>query len=120
MILIVDDKKENIFSLKSTLELHGFSADFADSGEEVLKKDYSLIILDVQMPGMDGFEVAEAISGFKKTQDIPIIFLSAVNTHKKFITRGFESGGVDYITKPVDPDILILKVRNFQKLFEKT
>src|SRR5688572_24065296 len=124
MILIVDDKKENIFSLKSTLELHGFSADTADSGEEALKKvlqqDYSLIILDVQMPGMDGFEVAEAISGFKKTQDIPIIFLSAVNTHKKFITKGFESGGVDYITKPVDPDILILKVRNFQKLFEKT
>jgi signal transduction histidine kinase len=124
MILIVDDKKENIFSLKSTLELHGFSADTADSGEEALKKvlqqDYSLIILDVQMPGIDGFEVAEAISGFKKTQDIPIIFLSAVNTHKKFITKGFESGGVDYITKPVDPDILILKVRNFQKLYEKT
>jgi len=124
MILIVDDKKENIFSLKSTLELHGFSADSADSGEEALKKvlqqDYSLIILDVQMPGMDGFEVAEAISGFKKTQDIPIIFLSAVNTHKKFITKGFESGGVDYITKPVDPDILILNVRNFQKLYEKT
>jgi signal transduction histidine kinase/FixJ family two-component response regulator len=124
MILIVDDKKENIFSLKSTLELHGFVTDTADSGEEALKKvlqhDYSLIILDVQMPGMDGFEVADAITGFKKTQDIPIIFLSAVNTHKKFITKGFESGAVDYITKPVDPDILILKVRNFQKLYEKT
>jgi signal transduction histidine kinase len=124
MILIVDDKKENIFSLKSTLELHGFETDTADSGEEALKKvlqqSYSLIILDVQMPGMDGFEVADAITGFRKTQDIPIIFLSAVNTHKKFITKGFESGAVDYITKPVDPDILILKVRNFQKLYEKT
>jgi signal transduction histidine kinase/FixJ family two-component response regulator len=124
MILIVDDKKENIFSLKSVLELNGFATDAAHSGEEALKKilkiDYSLIILDVQMPGMDGFEVAEAITGFRKTSDIPIIFLSAVNTHKKFITRGFESGAIDYITKPVDPDILILKVRNFQKLFEKT
>jgi signal transduction histidine kinase/CheY-like chemotaxis protein len=124
MILIVDDKKENIFSLKSVLELNGFATDAAHSGEEALKKilknDYTLIILDVQMPGMDGFEVAEAITGFKKTSDIPIIFLSAVNTHKKFITKGFESGAIDYITKPVDPDILILKVRNFQKLFEKT
>ncbi len=122
--MIVDDKKENIFSLKSILELHGFQTDDAISGEEALKKilkqDYSLIILDVQMPNMDGFEVAEAITGFRKTKDIPIIFLSAVNTHKKFITKGFESGAVDYLTKPVDPDILILKVRNFQKLYENT
>jgi signal transduction histidine kinase/FixJ family two-component response regulator len=124
MILIVDDKQENIFSLRTVLEQHGFSADPALSGEEalkkLLKKEYALIILDVQMPGMDGFEVAEAITGLNKTKDIPIIFLSAVNTHKRFITKGFESGAVDYLTKPVDPDILILKVRNFYRLFEKT
>lgn len=124
MILIVDDKQENIFSLKIVLEQHGFSTDSALSGEEALKKllknEYALIILDVQMPGMDGFEVAEAISGLNKTKDIPVIFLSAVNTHKKFVTKGFESGGVDYLTKPVDPDILILKVRNFYRLYEKT
>lgn len=124
MILIVDDKPENIFSLQRILEMNNFQTDTAASGEEALKKtlrnNYALIILDVQMPGMDGFEVAEAITGLNKTRDIPIIFLSAVNTHKKFVTRGFESGAVDYITKPVDPDILILKVRNFYRLYEKT
>ena len=124
MILIVDDKPENIFALQRILEVNQFATDAAPSGEEALKKllknDYALIILDVQMPGMDGFEVAEAITSFNKTRDIPIIFLSAVNTHKRFVTKGFESGAVDYITKPVDPDILILKVRNFYRLYEKT
>jgi signal transduction histidine kinase/FixJ family two-component response regulator len=123
MILIVDDRPENLFSLKTVLEQHGFSSDTALSGEEALKKvlknEYALIILDVQMPVMDGFEVAEAITGMNKTRDIPIIFLSAVNTHKRFITKGFESGAVDYLTKPVDPDILMLKVRNFYRLYEK-
>ncbi|HEX2607488.1 MAG TPA: response regulator [Flavisolibacter sp.] len=124
MILLVDDKQENIFALKSVLEQHGFQTDSALSGEEALKKllkfNYALIILDVQMPVMDGFEVAEAITGLNKTKDIPLIFLSAVNTHKKFIRKGFESGAVEYLTKPVDPDILILKVRNFYRLYEKT
>lgn len=124
MILIVDDRQENIFSLRTVLEQHGFDTDTALSGEEALKKllknEYVLVILDVQMPGMDGFEVAEAITGLKKTRDIPIIFLSAVNTHKKFITKGFEAGAVEYLTKPVDPDILILKVQNFYRLYEKT
>ncbi len=123
MILIVDDKPENIFSLKSLLEIHGFPVDTAESGEDALRKilntTYSLIILDVQMPGMDGFEVAEALSGYSKAKDIPIIFLSAVNTSKKFIAKGYTSGGVDYITKPVDPDIFILKVRTLHRLYEQ-
>ncbi|QRQ99946.1 hybrid sensor histidine kinase/response regulator [Dyadobacter sandarakinus] len=123
MILIVDDRPENILPLKRILELHQFKTDSAESGEEALKKilknSYSVIIMDVQMPGMDGFEVAEAISGYKKAKDIPIIFLSAVNTEKKFITRGYSSGGIDYLTKPVDPDILLLKVKTFYKLFEQ-
>lgn len=124
MILIVDDKQENIFSLKRILELNGFEVDTADSGEEALKKilkqSYALIVLDVQMPGMDGFEVADAISGYSKAKDIPILFLSAVNTDKRFIAKGYDSGGIDYITKPVDPDILILKVRTFCRLYEQT
>lgn len=123
MVLIIDDKPENIFSLKRTLELHNFQVDSAGSGEEALKKvldkDFSLIILDVQMPGMDGFEVAEALSGYSKSRDIPIIFLSAVNTNKNFIARGYTSGGIDYITKPVDPDIFILKVKTLHKLYEQ-
>ncbi|SJZ36458.1 response regulator [Sediminibacterium ginsengisoli] len=120
MILIVDDRPENILSLKSFLELHQFEVDTAASGEEALKKvlntPYFLIILDVQMPGMDGFEVAEAISGYSKAKDTPIIFLSAVSTEKRFITQGYTSGGVDYVTKPFDPDILLLKVKTFYRI----
>ena len=78
MILIVDDKQENLFSLKSLLQLHLYEVDTASSGEEALKKilrkEYALIILDVQMPEMDGYEVAEAVTGLNKTKDIPIIF----------------------------------------------
>ena len=123
MILIVDDKAENIFSLKRTLEINDFEVDSATSGEEALKKilntSYSLIILDVQMPGMDGFEVADAISGFSKANDIPIIFLSAVNTDKRFITKGYAAGAIDYVTKPVDPDIFMYKVKTLHKLHEQ-
>ncbi|GAB4024368.1 hybrid sensor histidine kinase/response regulator [Spirosoma koreense] len=123
MILLVDDRPENIVPLKKILELHRFSVDTAGSGEEALKKvlktDYAVIILDVQMPGMDGFEVANAISGFSKARDTSIIFLSAINTEKKFITKGYTSGGVDYLTKPVDPDILVLKVKTLHRLYEQ-
>ena len=124
MILIVDDKPENLVSLRRFLEHNHFEVDEASSGEEalrkVLKTVYSLIILDVQMPGMDGFEVAETILGYSKAKDTPILFLSAVNIDKEFITRGYLSGAVDYITKPFDPDILLLKVKTFHRLFEQT
>lgn len=123
MILIVDDKKENIIPLKKILELHSLDADSAESGEEALKKilkyNYSLIIMDVQMPVMDGFEVAEILAGSNRTKDIPVIFLSAINKEKKYISRGYETGAVDYITKPVDPDLLILKVKTFLKLYQQ-
>lgn len=124
MILIVDDNQSNLFSLKKLLESKDFQVDTADSGEKALvkalKKDYALIILDVQMPDMDGFEVAENLAGYSKTKDIPIIFLSAVNTEKKFITKGYASGGKDYVTKPVDSEILLLKVKTFYNLQEKS
>jgi len=123
MILIVDDKKENIIPLKKILELHGIDSDAAESGEEALlktlKNDYSLIIMDVQMPGMDGFEVAETLSGSKRTKDIPVLFLSAISKEKKYISKGYASGAVDYITKPVDPDLLMLKVKTFLKLYQQ-
>lgn len=121
MILIVDDKYENLFSLKTLLQLYAYETDTAASGEEALKKilknEYSVIILDVQMPDMDGYEVAEAISGLNKTRDIPIIFLSAVNIDKRFIAKGYDSGGVDYITKPFDNDLLLMKVKTFHRLY---
>lgn len=123
MILIVDDTPENLISLKKVLEKHDFEVDTALSGEEALKKvlknSYVLIILDVQMPGMDGFEVAEAISGYSKAKETAIIFLSAANTELKFITKGYSSGGLDYITKPVDMNILLLKVKTFYRIYEQ-
>jgi two-component system sensor histidine kinase/response regulator len=124
MILIVDDTPENLISLKKVLEKHNFEVDTAPSGEEALKKvlknEYVLIILDVQMPGMDGFEVAEAITGYSKAKETAIIFLSAVNTEVKFITKGYSSGGLDYITKPVDMGILLLKVQTFYRIYEQS
>lgn len=124
MILIVDDNQNNLFSLKKLLESKDFQVDTADSGQEALgkalKNDYALIILDVQMPEMDGFEVAETLAGYSRTKEIPIIFLSAVNTEKRFITKGYASGGKDYVTKPVDPEILLLKVKTFYNIQEQS
>ena len=124
MILIVDDSPENIISLKKVLEKNDFEVDAASSGEEalkkILKKSYVLIILDVQMPGMDGFEVAEAISGYSKAKETAIIFLSAATANVKLITRGYSSGGLDYISKPVDMNILLLKVKTFYRIYEQS
>ena len=124
MILIVDDSPENIISLKKVLEKNAFEVDTASSGEEalkkILKKSYVLIILDVQMPGMDGFEVAEAISGYSKAKETAIIFLSAATANVKLITRGYSSGGLDYISKPVDMNILLLKVKTFYRIYEQS
>lgn len=123
MILIVDDIDANLISLRKTLELHSLNVDIANSGESALKKilkfDYSLIILDVQMPDMDGFEVAEILAQSNRTKDIPVLFLSAISKEKKYISKGYASGAVDYITKPVDPDLLILKVKSFLKISEQ-
>lgn len=123
MILIVDDKPENLFSLKALLQLNLYDVDTANAGEIALKKilrnEYELIILDVQMPGMDGYEVAEIITGYSKSKDIPIIFLSAVNIDKRFIAKGYTSGGVDYVTKPFDPELLLLKIKTFSRLYKQ-
>jgi signal transduction histidine kinase len=124
MILIVDDKQENLFSLKTLLKLNLYEVDTAISGEEALKKilknEYELVILDVQMPGMDGYEVAENITGYSKSKDIPILFLSAVHIDKRFITKGYTSGGVDYVTKPFDNELLLLKIKTFSRLYKQT
>lgn len=114
MILLVDDIPENLLSLSSHLKAHNYAVETALSGEDALKKalkqPFELIILDVQMPGMDGFEVAEALLGYSKTKKIPIIFLSANYKDTSFIKKGYQSGGTDYITKPVDIDVLLLKI----------
>jgi signal transduction histidine kinase len=123
MVLIVDDIRANVIALKKTLELHDIDVDTAHSGEDALKKvlqtDYCLIIMDVQMPGLDGFEVVKILSGNKRTREIPVIFLSAISIEKKYISKGYETGAIDYITKPVDSDLLILKVKTYLKIYQQ-
>lgn len=115
-ILLVDDRKENLIALSAVLNNSGYKSDSALSGEDalklLLKNDYGLLILDVQMPGMNGFELAELIKGNSRTKDIPLIFLSANAIQKDFFTKGHEAGALDYMTKPVDEKLFLLKVKN--------
>ena len=114
-ILLVDDRPENLFALESVLENTNLIFLKAESGEEalkiLLKEDVSLILLDVQMPGLDGFETAGLIRGTQKTRNIPIIFVTAISKEQKHIFKGYESGAVDYLFKPVEPEIVRTKVR---------
>ena len=113
-ILIVDDKHANILALEALLANSNRRLINANSGEEALKialdKEIDLIILDVQMPGMDGFEVAQILKSNKKTKDIPIIFASAEKKEHASMMKGYEEGAVDYLSKPLDPEITKAKV----------
>jgi len=120
-ILIVDDRPENLVVLENILEAPGLNLIKAESGEETLRillkqYDIALILLDVQMPGMDGFETASILRSAPNTKHIPIIFVTAISKEEKHIFKGYESGAVDYMFKPVDPDILKSKVRIFLEL----
>jgi len=119
-ILIVDDRPENLVALAALLEHPDLSIITATSGNEalglVLERDFALVLLDVQMPGMDGFETAELMRGPEKTRHIPIIFVTAISKEQKHIFKGYEAGAVDYLFKPVDPHILKNKVRVFLEL----
>lgn len=123
-ILIVDDKPENLLALEAVLERIGQNVVKAFSGEEalgcLLTQEFSLILLDVQMPGMDGFETAKIIRERPKTKDIPIIFLTAINRDEIHANRGYSLGAVDYIFKPINPEVLISKVKVFVALAQKT
>lgn len=113
-ILLVDDRRENLIALQGILEREDLNIVTAGSGNVALalmmEVDFALVLLDVQMPTMDGFETAEIMRKNKKTQNIPIIFVTAISTEKKYMSRGYELGAVDYICKPVEPDILLNKV----------
>ena len=120
-ILIVDDHPENLLVLENILEAPDLNFIRAESGEETLRimlkqRDVALILLDVQMPGMDGFETASILRSAPNTKHIPIIFVTAISKEDKNIFKGYESGAVDYMFKPVDPDILKSKVRVFLEL----
>lgn len=119
-VLMVDDRPSNLFVLENILKNEDIEIDKAISGNEalslVLEKEYALVLLDVQMPDIDGFETAELMRGMEKTKHIPIIFVTAINKEKKYVFKGYEVGAIDYIYKPVDPTILRSKVRIFAAL----
>ena len=116
-ILLVDDREENLLALEAILGGLGHELLRATSGAEALKhllvEDVSLILLDVQMPEMDGYETAAHIKGRARTQDIPIIFLTAIDREAHQAYRGYAAGAVDFLAKPFDPWVLRAKVEVF-------
>ncbi|HEX2521235.1 MAG TPA: response regulator, partial [Terriglobia bacterium] len=123
-LLLVDDRLENLLALEAVLDDLEFNIVTANSGKEalrcLLKQDFALILLDVEMPGLDGFETAELIRSRRKTRFTPIIFLTAINKTEQHVFRGYAVGGVDYLFKPYAPEVLRSKVRVFADLYMKT
>ncbi|GAA1070763.1 response regulator [Nocardiopsis composta] len=121
-ILLVDDRDENLTALEAILTSLDQNLVRAGSGEEALKalleEDFAVILLDVMMPGMDGFETATHIKQREKTRDVPIIFLTGVGIDRHQVFRGYASRAIDYLTKPFDPWVLRSKVEVFVELFQ--
>jgi signal transduction histidine kinase len=122
-VLLVDDRADNLLALEALLEPLACAIVRATSGEEalryLLKEDVAVILLDVQMPGIDGYETAKAIKGRDRTRGIPIIFLSAIDREMRHQLRGYSSGAVDFLPKPLQPEVLIAKVRVFLDLYRQ-
>jgi CheY-like chemotaxis protein len=123
-ILIVDDKSQNLFTLEQTLQNLDVEICKAVTGSEalglVLEHKFALAIVDVQMPDMDGYELAELLRGNPATASLPIIFVSAIYSDEYHHRKGYDSGAVDFISKPFLPEILLSKVRVFIDLYEKS
>ena len=123
-ILAVDDHPENLVALEAILASLGQNLVKATSGMEALRcllnEDFAVILLDVQMPGMDGFETATLIRQRSRSQYTPIIFLTAINHSDTHVARGYSLGAVDYLFKPIEPEVLISKVSVFVSLHKKT
>ena len=128
-ILIVDDQPANLLAMEGVLEGMGANLLTASSGHEalalVLKHEFAMVLLDVQMPDMDGFETAELMRGMKQTRHLPIVFVTAISKEDEHIFRGYDAGAIDYLFKPVNPVILrskveiFLKIHRQQRLLEK-
>lgn len=122
-ILLVDDRRENLVALEAVLEPLGEVLVLARSGTEALRHlltdDFAVILLDVQMPEMDGFETAALIKEREKSRHIPIIFVTAINKDERYVYKGYSAGAVDYLAKPIDPDMLRSKVSVFVDLYKK-
>src|SRR6185312_5644390 len=123
-IMLVDDREDNLMSLESVLEPDGYRFVKAGSGRQVLKHlltdfDFALILMDVQMPNLNGFETASLIYERDRLRHIPIIFITANNYGDENLFKGYRAGAVDYIYKPVNPDLLRAKVSVFVELYRK-
>ena len=123
-ILAIDDREDNLFSIEAIFEKDNYTIVKANSGRAALKillqqHDFSLILMDVQMPDLNGFETAAIIYERDKLKDIPIIFITAHNYDEDIIFKGYRTGGVDYIYKPINPDLLRVKVGVFVELYRK-
>lgn len=120
-ILLVDDRPENILVLEELLEKNGRTFIKAKSGNEalrlVLKHEIGLILLDVQMPDMDGFEVAAILKSNPLTKNIPIIFITAISKEEKYVIKGLEGGAIDYLYKPLNASITKAKINVFEELY---
>ncbi len=124
-ILIVDDNKLNIYSLKLLIEdnfdnLEIYEALSVKEAFEILaKENIHLILSDIQMPQMDGFEFIKELYSFDKYKDIPVIFITGIYNDSKYLKKGFKLGVIDYITKPIDDEILTLKLNTYMQLLKK-
>jgi len=123
-VLLVDDRRDNLLALEAILQGLPVQPVGAESGEEALKHllvdDFAVILLDAQMPSMDGFETARHIKRRERTRHVPIIFLTAADRDSHLALRGYAAGAVDYLTKPFDPWVLRAKVSVFVELWTKT
>ena len=122
-LLIVDDRPENLLALEAILEPLRLRVVRANSGDEalkwILKEDFAAILLDVQMPGLNGFDTARIIKSRERSRAIPIIFLTAISKEDEYVFKGYEVGAVDYMFKPFNPDVLRSKVSVFVDLYRK-
>src|SRR5215213_4676604 len=124
-ILLVDDREDNLLSIETILEPDGYKFVKANSGRQALKIlltecDFALILMDVKMPNLNGFETASLIYEREKLKHIPIVFITANNYGEENIYRGYRTGAVDYIYKPINPELLRAKVSVFVDLYQKT
>ncbi len=122
--LLVDDRRDNLIALEAILQGLPVQAVAVESGEAALKQllvdDFAVILLDAQMPRMDGFETASHIKRRERTRHVPILFLTAADRDAQLALRGYAVGAVDYLTKPFDPWVLRAKVSVFVELWTKT
>ena len=122
-ILVVDDVPANLIALRAVLEPLDEQLVMATSGAEALKQllnhEFAVILMDVQMPGLDGLETVALIKARERSQHIPVIFLTALSREMAYITKGYAEGAVDYLLKPIDADILRAKVKVFVDLFKR-